>query len=186
MKAKLWARLNAFPICCTYKRRTCKKIHKLKLEGHWPSCVKVGGARASAAPPLPAPLYCTVLNAVGLQLLPTCLRRTISKKLQSFNPVTSINCCKKSKYDLAKITILILADFDKKSWFSISILRLSHYDVASCQTSASLPTTLHQFLLPQNNMTSSLQSQDLEAKTIPDFHTAHLADGDGHPGVIHL
>jgi len=33
----------------------------------------------------------------------------------------------KSKYDLANITISILVDFDKKSWFSISILRSSQH-----------------------------------------------------------
>jgi len=37
-----------------------------------------------------------VLNAVGLQLTPTCVRTTITMKIDmSFNPVTSINCCKK-------------------------------------------------------------------------------------------
>ena len=71
-----------------------------------------------------------VLNAVGLQLPPACVRTTITMKIvTSFNPVTSINCCKKNRNsNLAKTTISILVDFDKKSQFSISILRSSqHY-----------------------------------------------------------
>ena len=44
MKAKLWARLNAFPICCTYKRRTCKKNSQAKVGGALPLlCESWGG-----------------------------------------------------------------------------------------------------------------------------------------------
>jgi len=91
------------------------------------------------------------------------------KIVTSFNPVTSSNCCKKNRNsNLAKITISILVDFDKKSRFSISILRSSqHY----CHQS--LKSLLH-CTLPADCSKTSPQRVWLSgtlSRWLDDFHT---------------